>query len=364
MFQDIDLRELSELHAPERAFVSAYINGSEGLRTLEKRERRLRHLISDDPLESDHYDLSIERLHNVLDDNPIGENESICVFACGALDFAKGYRLHMDVENTLRLGTTPYIRPIAELQDEYENFIVVAADNRSTRIILVTSAVPEAERRVRGDIKQHVKKGGWSQQRYERRRDKELKHYAKEINERLEQMTRRRRLNRIILLGSGETLNELEKVLDPRMAEMVVGKKSVDVHEGEDALMEDAYELFFLEERAEERRLWESIKEEYYGHGLAAAGPEEVLEALQSGRVDTMAISRDASITGLRCGGCEYVFADPTERCPYCGSEDLVEIDLVNELTRLVETTSADVDFVDPVPGLSKVGHVAALLRY
>src|SRR5690606_7133511 len=96
-------------------------------------------------------------------------------------DYLQVIRLERSVPDLLWVDSSPYIRPLAELRDEYENFVVVAASNTDTRVYVVTSAKPDEEARVRGDVKNHVKVGGWSQKRYARRRDKELHHYAREI---------------------------------------------------------------------------------------------------------------------------------------------------------------------------------------
>jgi len=52
------------------------------------------------------------------------------------------------------------------------------------------------------------------------------------------------------------------------------------------------------------------------------------------------------------------------ETCQQCGSSDVFRLDLINELVRQAEVTSADVDFADPTPGLTEEDGVAALLRF
>ena len=39
-------------------------------------------------------------------------------------------------------------------------------------------------------------------------------------------------------------------------------------------------------------------------------------------------------------------------------------IDLVNEFAELIYMSSAEIDFVDPMPSLTEVGDIGALLRY
>ncbi|MCL4192470.1 MAG: hypothetical protein KJZ87_12120 [Thermoguttaceae bacterium] len=83
------------------------------------------------------------------------------------LDFAEGYPLPVEVPTMLPIGPAPYLRPSAGLQDGHEAFVVVAADNRSTRIFMATSATVEEPEQVKRGVKNHVRKEGWSQQRYE-----------------------------------------------------------------------------------------------------------------------------------------------------------------------------------------------------
>ena len=81
---------------------------------------------------------------------------------------------------------------------------VDVADNKKARIYLVSMAVAESGESVAGNVKNHVRKGGWSQQRYERRRDKQLLHYAREIVDALEGLHKEEPFRRILLVGSKE----------------------------------------------------------------------------------------------------------------------------------------------------------------
>lgn len=363
MFQQIDLRELSEMQAPERAFVSLYVSGAEGLGWLDARESRLRALLGDEPDELTHFEESMKLIREVLDKHPL-QWEGLCVFACWANDFVRGYPLSVAVPNLLRLGTAPYLRPLAELQDEYENFLLVTADNHATRIRQITSAVVRDEAKVKGDVKNRVKKGGWSQARYARRRGHQLHHYAKEVAGVLEDLCRQRAFSRIVMLGTQETLREIQEALSKEVAAKVVGTQGADLHAPEGELLEEGYELYFAAERASETRLWDHIKAEFYEGGLAAAGPADVLAAALAGRVATMIVTRAAKVRGSRCRDCDHLVDGTPPACPSCGSQSVFEVDLVDELTRQLQLTSGEVEFSDPIPGLVKVGDVAALLRY
>lgn len=363
MLQDIDLRELSQMQGSGRDFVSVYFRGEDGIDILRSRERALQSMLEDEPDEAEHFALSMRLVHDLLQENKV-RAEGVCVFACGLLDFVRGYPLSMPVPNEIRVGPSPYIRPLAELQDEYQTFALVACDNSATRIFLVTNREAELEEQIKGGVKNHVRKGGWSQKRYSRRRDNQLQRYAGEVVDALRQLVTAHNIDRIVLAGSEETMREIQEELPEELAKKVVGSEAFDLHKSDDELVDEAYQLYFAEEIEYEQRLWERIKNEYQRHALAVVGATDVLDAFRSGRVDTAIVTADAKLRGTQCRGCEYTVHGTPETCQQCGSKSVFEVDLVDAFARQAELTSARLEFSDPIAGLSKVGDVAALLRY
>ncbi len=364
VLQNIDLRELAEMQGNGRDFVSVYFSGKEGIDSLKARERALRALLEDNPTEAELFEENLRLIREVLEENPTDEAEGVCLFACALLDFVRGYPITMPVPSEMHVGPTPYLRPLAELQDEYDTFAVVACDNSSTRIFLVINHTAEVEEAVRGGVKNHVRKGGWSQQRYSRRRDNQLQRYARDVVEALEQIVTRHEIERIVMVGSAETMNEIEDELPPPLAERLVGKETLNLQEGEDEIVALAYADYFAEERDVEEELWQRIKNQYMKHGRAAVGATDVLKAGLEGRVEAMIVTRDVQIPGTQCRACETLVHGTPQTCQSCGSKSVFEVDLVDALARQMELTSATVNFADPIPGLTKVGDVAALLRF
>lgn len=362
-FQDVDLRELAELESAERAFVSCYLCPPDDTGWLDTRARRLVDLLEDEPEERDHFEAGLEMIHRWLDEHS-PEGEAVCVFACYALDFVRGFPLPVAVKPQLRVGSAPLIRPLAELQGEYGDFVFAVVDNIAARIMLVSSALIRLRDRIRGDIKNHVKKGGWSQKRYQRRRTNQLQDYAGEIAERLSELSDEANCVRIVLLGSEETRTAILAELDEQVRAKVVANEPADVKQTEDELLAAAYELYWEAERDDERSLWQQIKEEAFADGLAVTGPEEVWFALANGRVEAVAIDRDLKLAATRCRACENVTPREVPRCPFCESDDVFTASLIEACVRQAELTSAEVDFMDPAAGLTKMGGIAALLRY
>jgi len=368
MFADVDLRELAEMTGPERAFLSVYISGPQSVKGLDKRFERLRRLLattdSAEKDEREHFDENVRMISNYLQKKPL-KSGSLCIFACWALDFLKAVPVpaQQPVDDLVWIDSSPYIRPLAELQDEYENVAVVVADNKRARIFLVSSAVAGDAETVRGNIKNHVKKGGWSQQRYERRRDGELLHYARAIVERLRELDKAEEFRRVILVGGKEIARIIHDDL-PQGMQARTDWKAVDLGKGEDVINAEIMELFTEQERASERDLWEKIRVATFHGNRGALGLDDVLEAARAGRVDTMIVERDFKVEGRRCRDCENLQTGAADSCAACGSTSLFEVEMVNEIVELLKTTGAETDFADLIATLSESGHIAALLRY
>ena len=360
--QQIDLAELAEASGAERAFVSLYLAGPDSLEKLADREKKVLRLLADQPEEREHFEESLAMIRRALDEH--GVNGGMALFASWAADFLVGYPLEVEPPDLLWVDSSPYIRPLAQLQDEVESFIAVTADASGATIHVVASSVPQEVKRIRGEVKNRVKKGGWSQKRYQRRRSNEMLHYAKEVGEVVTRLVDEEGLERIVLLGSKETIGEIDDVLPERIRELVVREQAVDLDQEDEELMETAREAVHEQHKEDDASLWDQIRGEALSHGLAALGPRDVLHAVQEGRVDVMVVERDAEISGMRCRDCELLAYAKPQQCPRCNSDSVFEIDLVNELVELLALTGAHADFVDPIPGLAEAGSVAALLRY
>ena len=359
----IDISELAKITAPDRAFVSLYLSGPDSMNAMKKQIRTTELMLGEYPDELQYFKENMKLVNEYLLEHPPA-NPGVGIFACWILGFFKTVELAAVVEDQFRVDSSPYIRPLAFLQDEYENFAVVAADNKKTRVFLVSSMKAQSETSVRGNIKNHVRKGGWSQQRYERRRDNQLRSYADEVVASLADLEKSHVFDRIILVGSKETLEEIQNALPERLATKLAGTKAIHLAKDANWVDKEIFDLFLAQERKSEKQLWEKIKGEYMRNGLAVAGVSDVLEMARAGRVDRVIVNHDAQLSGVRCRQCERLDVSGAVRCRQCDSDSLFAVDLVNEIVELVALTSGKTEFAESIEGLKKVGDIAALLRY
>lgn len=365
MTSSINLKELSDISTPDRSFLTLYLKPPFSLNNLQKRFLKARMALKSDPEAKDErefFDENVKLVTDYFKPNP-PTSGAICIFACWAIDYFKVYQMPALAKDILWIDSSPYIRPLAELQDEYENVAVVIADNKKARIFLVSSAVAGEEKVIKGNIKNHVKKGGWSQQRYERRRDKQLQLYAREIVEAIAALNKDESFKRIIMVGGKETLRVLFKNLPPSLQKKT-DKNAIDLNREENMINREIMELYTQQERRSEHTLWEKIRAEYLKDGLGVVGIENVLNAVKIGQVDTLIVHRSYTPTGQRCRSCEHLQTDEKEKCSHCGSESVFAVDLVNEIVEMLMLTGGEIEFSDPIETLTEAGNIAAFLRY
>lgn len=371
MFANIDLTKLSEISTNDKTFLSLYISGSRSLQNMEKSFEQIRRVLKSRgtlqraPVERDereHFEENVKAVRKYLKKNPL-KSGSLCIFSCWVLDFFQTHELTVPVKDLVWFDSSPYIRPLAELKDEYENVAVVIADNKKARIFLISSAIADFESTIEGNVKNHVRKGGWSQQRYERRRDKQLLLYSREIVDALKKLEKVEEFRRILLVGGKEILQILYDNL-PHNLKKRVAQKAIDLHKGDKIINNEIMELFFEQERQSEQNLWEKIRSEYLRNGLGVVGIIDVLYALKSGQVEEVIVNRDFQTSGKRCRVCKNLEVGNVNACSKCGSDSVFTVDLINEIVEVAEQSGALVEFCDTIESLKEAGEIAAFLRY
>lgn len=362
---NLDLKKLAQITAPESSFLSIFLSGSHSLSEFEKKLYKLRRIIKNSSPENtdlDYFDENIKTVKEFLTKNPL-KNGSLCIFTCKPIDFFQAIWIPETVNNIIRIDSCPYIRPLAELYDDYGNVAVVVADNEKVRIFLVSSHLIGNEEVIKGNIKNHVKVGGWSQKRYERRRDKQLLQYAREITAILSKLDREEKLSHLLLVGSKEILHIVHENM-PKELQTKIIEKSLDLSKGEGSVNNDILDLLSDNELRTLHDYWENIRAEYIRGGLAVVGLDDVLQASRESRVEKLIVDRTYHPLVEQCQSCHSLNKGEKETCAVCGSKLLFKVSVINQILDMVIQSGAEYHFADSIPGLQEVGGIAAFLRY
>jgi peptide subunit release factor 1 (eRF1) len=365
MLELSDLKKLAEMPTAERAFLSVYLADPHSVDELEKKFERIRHLLKTGGTEKDekeYFDDNVRLVTEYLDRCPL-KTGALCIFSCQVFDVFRTIPLSEHVENLIRIDSSPFIRPLAELSEGHATAAVVVADNKKSRIFVVSMAETGSEEVIKGNVKNHVKVGGWSQQRYERRRDNELHKYALEIVDALAKICSSEEINHILMVGSKETLQAIHENMTDELRDKVV-EKAIDLSKGDSSVNKDIMDLFCEEELTTGLENWEKIRTEYLRGGLAVIGPEDVLSMAKAQRIEHAVVDRTLQPPGMRCRDCDNLNIGLVKSCLSCGSQSLYEVEVFNDILDMVYQAGGTAHFTEPIPTLTDSGGIAAHLRY
>lgn len=306
------------------------------------------------------------RVDEWLDTEYREENRGVVIYTAVGGDWFEALQFPVPVQNRMILDGRPAVGPLAQVIESYHHHGVVLLDREHVRILSVYLGSLLDEIEVHGKpypVPHDVHAGGYSQERYQRRKLEEMRHFFREFAKEVTEFVRRYKPDDLIVLGTEENVARFREFLPDRLDQMIV-------HTGQMRVDETPNEVLArLEPHLEELRRLESqellgvVRDRVQHDYLAAAGFQATLTALQEGKVDTLVIAQDQEVEGAKCPTCGFVFAREVDACPYDGSRTNIGVDVVEAAIRIAAEQGAEVEFVQPSE-LSDLRGVGALLRF
>jgi peptide chain release factor subunit 1 len=333
------LKELARLSQNERMILSVYLK-------LEGGWDRVKHFVRQEskrvmpilnPQEKEYFETSVSFLDDFIREKK-KENfngSGLAFFADLGADYVKGVELSMPPEPLLAVDKEAIIHPLAMQLDEYEQIGVIMIDAHCARVLLVAGRIMDDMERYCKKIHHLSKVGGWSQMRYQRRRLKQVKHFAKDVVEKANAIFSEAGVRRILIAGRDRMITALENELGQNWKDKLVTTIRWDLDAADRDFLKKIRPIMEGVERDEEKELLQKLVTEVRLGRLGVAGAAGTRDALKIAQVDTLIISKSL---------------------PFGESE---------ELTSLAKSTGAYVEFVPKENEvLAGLGGVGALLRY
>lgn len=348
------IRELSEIYDPESndTYISLYVSKGKDRKFLDRRIKACRSILRKESLKN--FNDSINSIEETLKKN-IGEN--IAIFASNKHNFLKYISLPMQVDNSLIVDSSPYIRPLARIEDEWESFSLVMVSSNYAKIYTVSLGKINDTKKLSADIMNKHKKGGMSQARFNRLRKGAISAFLSEVVEALQ----KRANERIIIAGPGNSKNQFIDMLPKDLNDKIVDVIDISIDD-EKKLMKESIHMISEREQRKSHEAVQHLKEEILKEGLAVYGLEDTLNAVKNGQVELLIIQKDYKLRGWLCENCQVVREGANKSCPYCGKKTS-EVDVLEEILEFAERTDADIEFTDDKE-IANLGHVGAILRF
>ncbi len=367
MTLDVDIRKLSEIHDSEPTFISLYLNITEDFESfMDGREQAIRSAMAGKPGLRNVFYENMTRVRTYLNENLARlqreNNLGLAIFLSQPKDFFETHALPMEVENSMVVDSSPYIRPMAKFLEEFEDFGIILLDHNHARIYLVKAGAIAETGKLHEEIFHHHKKGGWSQMRFQRKRDGELVHFYKDIAEEATRVFEGVKIRRLVVAGQSDAKKNFIPYLPKYFQDKIIAVLNIETETPDEEVVRDAFPVFFEKEREEEREMVEEFIGAVMKGENAAYGLKDVLEKTKNGRSDRILINMNFKAPGYKCESCNIVKLKPG-KCNFCDGK-LLQVDAVEELVEWAQQTDAKVEFVAENESLESLGGVGAFLRW
>ena len=366
---DIELRLLADTSDPRDVHLSVYLptanRGDEQLNMtfVASRVKAIRKALEGD-LERD-FEVTLGQVEEMFYHNPVPGERGRVIFASASSSFFVAYRLGVEPERKLVLDNSPFILPLMEMRDDYEDYGIILMDSDEARVYSVRSKTLEQVRSSSIDLMNRHKKGGMSQKRFNRLRRGAIDAFISQIVEDLEGLEGLEEMRGLVVAGPGSVKKQLVDALPKHLQGKVIGMVDVSIEIPPDQLLAHGEEIASAHEREGEMQAIGELRRAIFKEELAAIGVNEVRDALLQGRVETLLVSKDLSIPGWICEDCKHILTGGggPSSCPDCGGTTS-GAEIVNELMELAERTDAKVENVSGSDFLVSIGGLGAVLRY
>ena len=308
----------------------------------------------------------IERARDYLDRLSADGAHGLALFACEQADLFEAIKLPRPIETRAVVDDSPFVEPLAELGMR-GSWCVLLVNRQVARMLRGSpehlEELPPVEDEVHGQHDQ----GGWSQARYQRSVDQEVRWHLQRAAEVAFRRFRRSPFDCIILGGPEETVAEFEGILHPYLRERVAGRVKVDVENTTpDQIREAVAPAIDEVDERREREALDRFEEGVGTGGRGAAGLDETVAMLNERRVETLLLGDRFDAAGVLCRQCGWVGTDVTlTECPVDGGALEERGNIAENAIELAIMQSASVLRVrHHAERLESRGSIGAVLRF
>jgi hypothetical protein len=310
------------------------------------------------------------------------DQDGLALFAHEGLGLWRPFFFRRSFENELCVDGYPHLLQLARLADDLEPAIVVVPMQEGADVYRVSLGDLAAEQHLRGFVpRSDSEKLNAGTGKPGRRSDREKKDERRTEN--FVQKNRRAAVEEVVrlveetpgahlvLVGITATLGAFERELPERVRERVIARlpRPRDWASGDgirkDGILDGAAQALAEHEKETEAKAIDGVVGEALRGGLGLLGPDDVVEALNQGRVHRLVLEEDFALTGWRCDNCDALGAnaETAEVCPYCGGDVKVLQHLGEAMVARTLAEGGAVEVVAHANKLHSYRSVGAFLR-
>jgi len=291
------------------------------------------------------------------------------VFACSAQNFWKEYELPPHLGSThIYLEPRFQLKPLAAVLGAQPALSVAMVDRQRARIFDLRLH----DLRERAAIVHMLSRSassygynGYEAGHAERRVAEEALQHFKAVAERLRIDLEKGIWNRLIVGCHDSNWPEFEPHLHAYVKQRLIGRFSADVASVSNEEIRD-HAGAILEQWIEERastKVNEAL-DLAKSNGRGVAGLRRVLQALETGAVQSLFLSENYSARAVECTHCGHLDAHLVQFCVACGNSTRELTDVCDAIIPIAIRRDIELFYPKENDGLDRAGNIAALLRF
>lgn len=391
VFSDMKITNLIEklgtVEPDGHLFFSIYINAEPGQNGRDVYPTWLKTQLSDekqdykdDEEQLIKFDAAIERINEFVEKEADAGANGMAIFA-GLGDDGLFEVVQLDVpfpESKFYSMDRPHIFPLARAVYENPRYAVLWADKNKADIYIFGG-----ETRIRSDVELDSKvesienevtsgtsAGGWSQQRFQRRRENFALQHAKEVVAELEEVLKKFDVDHLVIAGDEETiLPVLKPELSKPLEEKLIGSVSISQYESADEIQEKSLEVVNFETATLQMKKIEQLNDAAKSSAkMGTLGVEDTLRALANGQVEELIVASDLDSIDYSKKKVKKILKDyePGDDTAPADAESAIgdAASITDQLIVRAINTAARVTFVKDHSLLENEGGVGAILRF
>ena len=310
-------------------------------------------------------------LDRVLDlaTNLRGASRGRAVFACSAQNFWKEYELPPRLGEThIYLQSQFQLKPLAALLGAQPALCVAVVDRQRARVFDLRLD----DLRERGAIVHMLSRNassygynGYEAGHAERRVAEEALQHFKSVAERLRTDFERGIWERLIVGCQDANWPEFEANLHPYVKQRLIGRFSADVASVSNEEIRD-HAAPVLDRWITERgtKKVDDALDLARSNTRGVAGLRRVLQALETGEVQTIFLNEKFSARAVQCPHCGHLDAHLIAACVACGRATRELADASDAIIPIAIRRDIELFYLKDHEGLDRAGNIAALLRF
>jgi peptide chain release factor subunit 1 len=373
MLSRSELKEISSLESKDGWYVSFYLNVDPVLNRRGDFIVHAKNMVKD---KMDSLDKAVlksvradfEKIDAYVLSNKRLFKRGLVLLCSGRGGFWREYHLGVPVRNELVVDRMPYIKPLLDVLDTHERYVILLVDKESARIMVVhLGEIVEYGEVHTPDVPGKHKKGGWfalSQNKYERHTEVHVTLHLKDVIDRLNSFMVGEHIGRIMVGGSDEAVSMAKGMLHASVLEKVIGSIKIEMFARTDEVLKKVEPLVASFEKKQEETLVETVITKARKNEGAVLGLDDVLNALQEQRVMTLVVPGDYKTGGHMCRSCGSLSRQEIQPCPYCKGDMVPVDDIISLAGQRALQQGAGVEFLTESTRLLDAGTVGALLRF